>query len=88
VLEHSVEATVQHGELNSIAAVSPQTARELIGKLQRHIERPEAPAVLIASAGSRFFIRQIIEHALPNVHVISHNEIPSGLRVQSLGLIQ
>jgi flagellar biosynthesis protein FlhA len=87
-LERTVESTVEHGELNSVAAVSPQTARDLIAKIQQYIQRPEAPSVLVAGAGSRFFIRQIVEHALPNVFVLSHNEIPSGIRVQSMGLIQ
>jgi flagellar biosynthesis protein FlhA len=87
-LERTVESTVEHAELNSVAAVSPQTARDLIAKIQQYIERPETQSVIIAGAGSRFFIRQIIEHALPNVFVLSHNEIPSGIRVQSMGLIQ
>jgi flagellar biosynthesis component FlhA len=57
-------------------------------KIQKQVERPEATAVIIAGAGSRFFIRQFIEHVLPNVYVLSHNEIPNGIKVQSAGLIQ
>jgi len=87
-LEHSVEKTVEHSELNSVAALAPQTARDLIGKVQRTVENPQAPAVLIVSTGARYFVRQYLEANLPNLHVLAHNEIPSGLKIQSLGLIQ
>lgn len=87
-LERTIESTVEHTELNSVAAVSPQNARDLVLKIQRQIERPEAASVIIAGAGCRFFIRQFIEHVLPNTCILSHNEIPNGIKVQSMGLIQ
>jgi flagellar biosynthesis protein FlhA len=86
-LEHAIECAVEHGELNSVAAVAPQTARDLIGKMQRQLLRPETPVAIIASAGARYFIRQIVETSLPNAFIVSHNEIPPGVRVQSLGTI-
>jgi flagellar biosynthesis protein FlhA len=87
-LEHSVEKTVEHSELNSVATLTPQTAKDLIGKVQRSVENPQATSVLIVSTGARYFVRQYLEANLPNLHVLAHNEIPAGLRVQSLGLIQ
>jgi flagellar biosynthesis protein FlhA len=86
-LEQSVESAVEHGEVNSLAAVSPQVARELAAKMQRHLQRIDTPVAVIASAGARYFIRQIVETSLPNAFIISHNEIPPGVRVQSLGTI-
>lgn len=87
-LEQSVESAVEHSEANSVAAVSPQVARDLAMKIQRHVERPEIPASIVVSAGSRFFIRQLIESVLPNAFILSHNEVPAGVRVQSLGMIR
>jgi len=86
-LEHSIESAVEHGEMNSVAAVAPQTARDLIGKMQRQLQRPETPVAIIASATARYFIRQIVETSMPNAFIVSHNEIPPGVRVQSLGTI-
>jgi flagellar biosynthesis protein FlhA len=86
-LDRSIESAVEHGELNSVAAVSPQVARDLIAKMQRHLQRPETPIAVIAGAGARYFIRQIAETSLPNAFIVSHNEIPPGVRVQSLGTI-
>ena len=33
-------------------------------------------------------LRQIAESTLPNLFFLAHNEVPPGLRVQSLGNIQ
>jgi flagellar biosynthesis component FlhA len=79
---------VQHGETNSVAAVSPQVARNIIAALQRKLERPEIPVVIIATAATRYFLRQMAETTLPNVYFLSHNEIPGGVRVTSLGVIR
>ena len=87
-IEVTIEKAVEHSELTSVAALTPQVARDLISKAQRVLESPQNTAVIIASAGSRYFVRQYLEASFPNVHVLSHNEIPGGMRVQSLGLIQ
>jgi flagellar biosynthesis component FlhA len=42
----------------------------------------------MTSSASRFFLRQVVEGTLPNLAVLSHNEIPAGVRVVSLGVIQ
>jgi flagellar biosynthesis protein FlhA len=46
------------------------------------------PVVAITSSGARYFLRQIGEPTLPNLFFLAHNEVPPGLRVQSLGNIQ
>jgi len=48
----------------------------------------DAPVAALTSTSARYFLRQIVESSLPNVAVLSHNEIPAGVRVVSLGLIQ
>ena len=49
---------------------------------------PETPVAVIASSGSRYFLRQIAEPSLRNVAFLSHNEIPMEVKVLSLGVIQ
>ena len=44
--------------------------------------------VAITSSGARYFLRQLSEPTLPNLIFLAHNEVPPGLRVQSLGNIQ
>ncbi len=61
--------------------------RDIVARIGRKIEKTES-AVVISSAGSRYFVRQIVEPALPNVTVLSHNEIPSEVKVRSRGVIE
>ena len=87
-VEQSVEGAVEHGEQNSIAALAPPAMRDIVTKIQQKIERPEAPVVVVTSAGARPFLRQLVEPILPNVFFLSHNEVPAGVRIVSAGVIQ
>ncbi len=86
-MEQTIEAAVQHSEQNSILALSPQVVREVLTRLERKIERREVPVVIVTSSGARYFLRQIVEAQMPNVFPISHNEVPSGVKILSLGTI-
>ncbi len=87
-IEQMVEAAVEHGEHNSHIGLAPQAIRELLGKFTRVVGTPESPVVAITSSAARFFLRQIAEPSLWNLFFLSHNEIPAGIGVQSLGVIQ
>jgi flagellar biosynthesis protein FlhA len=65
----------------------PETMRDIVTRIGRKIEKNES-AVVISSAGARYFVRQIVEPALPNVTVLSHNEIPSEVKIRSRGVIE
>ena len=88
VIEQAVETAVEHGEQNSHVALAPQQIRDILNRITSRIQSPETPVVVISSSGARYFLRQLTEPSLPNLFFISHNEVPSGVRVQSLGNIQ
>jgi flagellar biosynthesis component FlhA len=54
----------------------------------RKIGTPEAPVAILTSSPARFFLRQMIESNLPNAQVLAHGEVPPGVKVVSLGLVQ
>ena len=87
-IEQAVEAAVQHGEQNSHLAMAPQSIRDILNRISSRINSPETAVVAITSSGARYFLRQIVEPTLPNLVFVAHNEVPPGLRVQSLGNIQ
>jgi flagellar biosynthesis protein FlhA len=86
-IEQTVETAVQHGEQNSHLTLAPQTIRDLLNRVAARVPSPEAPVVVVTSSGARYFLRQITESSLPNLYFVAHNEVPPGLRVQSLGTI-
>ena len=87
-IEQTIESAVQHGEQNSHLALAPQSIREILNRISSRIASPETPVVAITSSGARYFLRQIAEPSLPNLVFVAHNEVPPGLRVQSLGNVK
>jgi flagellar biosynthesis protein FlhA len=86
-IERAIEASIEHAELNSVLTMAPEGIRDILGRLGRKIDKAES-AVVIASAGSRYFVRQIIESSLPNLTVLSQNEIAPEVKVRSRGVIE
>lgn len=85
--ERAFEATIQHGEQNSQIGAAPETMNALVKRVESSASKPEAPVVMIVGSTSRYFIRQIVESKLPNLFVLSHNEVPAEVTVISLGII-
>jgi flagellar biosynthesis protein FlhA len=87
-LEQKIESSVEHGEYSSHCNLSPQAIREILDRIRRVVGRPESPIVAIASSGARHFLHQLAESSLGNLFFLSHSEIPAGVKVVSLGVIQ
>jgi flagellar biosynthesis protein FlhA len=87
-IEQAIEAATEHGENNSHCGLSPKQVRDILAKCSRAVGNPEAPVVAIASSASRYFLRQLVEPVVWNLFVLSHNEVPAGIKVHSLGVIQ
>ncbi len=87
-LEQAVESAVEHGENSSHLNLAPQRIRDILDRIGRAVGSPETPVALLASSQARYFLRQIVEASLGNLFVLSHNEIPAGVKVISLGLIE
>jgi flagellar biosynthesis component FlhA len=86
-IERSIEASVEHTEQNSVLTMAPEAIRDILGRIGKKIEKSEG-AIVIASGGSRHFLRQLSEPSLPNLTVLSHNEIPADVKVRSRGVIE
>jgi flagellar biosynthesis protein FlhA len=87
-IEQAIESNVEHGEHNSHVGIAPQACRDILERIARKTGGTEGSAVAITSAGARYFLRQITESVLPNLVVLSHGEVPAGVKLLSLGVIQ
>jgi flagellar biosynthesis protein FlhA len=85
-IERAIESSVEHGEMNSVLTMAPDGIRDILSRLGRQIAKAES-AVVITSSGSRYFLRQIAESSMPGVTVLSHNELPTDVKVRSRGVI-
>ena len=87
-LEQVVERAIEHGEHTSHMNLAPQAIRDVLDRIQRVTGVPESPVAAVAGPGTRYFLRQLVEPTLYNVFFISHNEIPPGVKVVSMGVIR
>jgi len=87
-LEQTVENTVQHGEQNSHLTLAPPSIRDLLQRITGKTGTPETPTAVIAGSGARFFLRQMVEPGNRNLFFISHNEVPTEVKIISQGVIQ
>ena len=60
---------------------------DVLARFEQTIQKPEGPVVVLASSSVRFFMRQLAEGVSPNLVFISHNEVPSEVRVVNLGTV-
>lgn len=86
-IEQSIENSVQYNEHSSHLNLPPQKVREIMDRITRSVGKSDTPVAIVTSASARYYVRQLMEGTAPHLSVLSHNEIPSGVRVVSLGVI-
>jgi flagellar biosynthesis protein FlhA len=86
-IEQAIESAVEHTESSSHMNLSPQRVRDIQERIKKCCGPPDAPVVLLTTSAARFFVRQITESVAPNLTILSHNEIPPGSRIVSLGTV-
>jgi flagellar biosynthesis protein FlhA len=87
-IEQSIETAIEYNEQSSHLNLVPQKLREILDRVTHAVGAIDSPMAVVTSSAARFFLRQTIEGTIPNLSILSHNEIPSGVRVISVGLIQ
>jgi flagellar biosynthesis protein FlhA len=87
-IERSIEAAIEYNENTSHLNLAPQKIREILDHVTRAVGSSDSSMAVVTSSSARYFLRQIVEGTLPNLSILSHNEIPPGVRVVSMGLIQ
>jgi flagellar biosynthesis protein FlhA len=87
-IEQVVEGGVEYNEHSGHLNLPPQKLRDIVDPVARAVGAVDTPMAALTSSSARYFLRQILEGTLPNLAILSHNEIPAGVRVVSVGLIQ
>ena len=87
-IEQTVERAIEYNEQSSHINLAPAKIREILDKVARAVGSGDSPMAVVTSSSARFYLRQMIEGQIPNLSILSHNEIPPGVRVVSMGLIQ
>jgi flagellar biosynthesis protein FlhA len=88
-LEQTLLDAVQPSGEGTYLALDPTTARSFLGGLTESIKNffGGAPPVLLCPPAIRLHVKRLTERYLPNLVVLSHNEIASHLKVKSIGTV-
>lgn len=89
-LEQKIADSVQETDQGSYIAMDPSLVQKFLDSLSRQIEKSAAHGaqpVVLASAAVRLYVRRLIERALPNLAVLSYNEVVPDVKVRSVGMV-
>ncbi len=89
-VEDLIAEAIQPSDQGSYLAIEPAAAQQIIGAIRNMSERfgmSGAQPVLLASPSIRRHVRKLIERFVPHMAVLSHNEIPQNVKIQSLGVV-
>ncbi|RYD03094.1 hypothetical protein N752_22035 [Desulforamulus aquiferis] len=87
-LEQNLQESIQQTQFGAYPVLDPQLARRLLDKLNSVVEditMRGANPVILCSPRVRLPFRRFIERYLPNLAVLSLNEIPANMEVEAIG---
>ena len=88
-VEETIQTAVQHRERGSYLALDPKTAQKILDHLSTLLTTfagGQQPVLLVLPQ-IRPHVRRLTERYFPNLAVLSHNEITSQVRIQSIGTV-
>jgi len=90
-VEELIQSSIQRTEVASFLALEPTVAEKLLVKLQEAVEaispQIETSPVLLASPGIRHHLRKFVERFIPDLAVLSHNEIIPSVQIKTLKVV-
>jgi len=94
-LDHSVEsvlaAAIQPTEQGNHFALDPNTAQKIVNNLAQVLDKSSSlnyQPVLVCSAPIRGYFKKLVDQFIPNISVLSYDEILSNVEIQSIGTLE
>jgi flagellar biosynthesis protein FlhA len=90
-LEDTLTKAIQHTEHGSYLAIDPKLAQRFITELTQAVEtimqQQQAP-LLVTSPLTRPHVKRLTEPYVPQLIVLSHNDIVANVRIRNLGVVK
>jgi len=88
-LEQVIAKGLTHTEKGSYLILDPKIIQAVLQKIHTTFQGAMAQSkmVLLTSANIRIHLKRLTERMFPNLVILSHNEVPSNLKVISLGMV-
>lgn len=89
-VEEIISNNVQQTEHGNYLSLDPTSQQEIIRTIGEEVEKltlQEETAIIICSPAIRIYIKQLLDRYLPDVVVLSYNELEPNVQVQSVGVV-
>ena len=90
-IESAISGAIQQTEQGSFVALEPSVAHNIVQALARQLESTSSSnsqPVVLCSAQIRLHFKKFIDRFIPNLVVLSYNEILHGVNIQTLGTVE
>jgi flagellar biosynthesis protein FlhA len=90
-IEEAISKSIHETPQGSFMTIEPAAAQKILGKVKDALEEAMSKGyqpVLLVSHQTRRFVRRLTERSFPAIPVLSHSEISSGARVQTLKVVR
>jgi flagellar biosynthesis protein FlhA len=88
-IEHTLSRGLTHTDKGSYLILDPKTIQDILQKIHNIVQgsMAQSKTVLLSPANIRIHLKRLTERSMPQLFIVSHNEIPSNIKVISLGMI-
>lgn len=89
-VEQQIMASVQHTEQGSYVALEPKIVQNLIAQLKKEVSKLTSiglQPIILTSPIVRIYFKHLTEQYIPDLIVVSYNEIEQDVQIQSIGMV-
>ncbi len=90
-IETAIAESIQRTDHGSFLAMDPRTVEQIVQALSRHIEafvNLNSQPVVLCSAQVRIHFKRMIDRLVPNLAVLSYDEVINSAQVQTIGVVE
>lgn len=89
-VEKLIAENIQQTEHGNYLSLDPEEQQEVITTIHKEVEKlalQEETAIVLCSPAIRMYLKQLLDRFLPQVVVLSYNELEPNVQVQSAGVV-
>ena len=87
-LEERLLSSIVRTDQGAVLAIDPGEAQSMAARIARTLEAAVAQPVLLCTPALRPHLWRLFARVLPHIGVLSHNEVPSHVRVTPLTVLE
>ena len=90
VIEDRIAASAETTERGVFLRLSPEAASRICARIAEHLQKLDAlgrPRCVLVSPKIRLALRQITHESIPDLRVLSFNEVSRDTSIESIGMV-